>query len=38
LPSGVDFCGLQGSQQPGLIWQPLELVGPLEQTVCFGQQ
>jgi hypothetical protein len=38
LPSGVDFCGLHGSQQPGLIWQPLELTGPGEQTVAFGQQ
>jgi hypothetical protein len=38
LPSGVDFCGLHGSQQPGLIWQPLELTGPGEQTVAVGQQ
>ena len=38
LPSGVDLCGLQGSQHPGLIWQPFELTGPGEQTVWFGQQ
>jgi hypothetical protein len=38
LPSGCDFSRLQGSQQPGVIWQPRELTGPGEQTVCLGQQ
>jgi hypothetical protein len=26
LPFGVEAFGLQGSQQPGMIWQPLELL------------
>jgi hypothetical protein len=38
LPSGCEACGLQGSQHPGLIWHPLELTGPGEQTVWRGQQ